>query len=207
MPYTFERTTAPSTEPVSRTEAKNHLRVDTTANDSLIDALITAAREYVEMTTGRSLITQTWKFYLDQFPLSELLFHEWYSYLGIRANRIILPRPPLQSVSSIEYVDSNGNTQTLSSSEYRVDTVSEPPRITEAQDTSWPFTDNVTNAVTITYVAGYGNNASDVPQPIRQAILLLIGAWYEHREHIAPENMHEIPMGAHALLSPYQVKF
>lgn len=208
MPITFERTSAPSAEPITTSEAKNHLRVDTSDDDTLIDSLVTAAREHVEMTIGRSLITQTLKFYLDAFPLSELIDHQWYAYLGIRANQIILPRPPVQSVDSIEYVDTDGSTQTLSSSKYRVDKVSEPPRITEADNETWPFTDNVTNSVIITYTAGYGGSGSDVPQAIRQAMLLLIGNWYENREQVlVGSSPSQLPMAAQALLSPYQVRF
>lgn len=213
MALTLTRTSDAGTEPVSLTEAKNHLRVDTSAEDSYINGLIMAARQHVEEITRRALITQTWEFNLDDFPLSKLVDMPWSEYLEFRNRAILLPRPPLQSVTSVQYVDSDGSTKTLDASVYRVDTKSEPARLTEAEGETWPTTDHVTNAVTITYVAGYQpddssppDEAANVPQPIKHATLLLIGHWYEHREQVNVGNI-VTPMveAAHALLAPYRV--
>lgn len=214
MALTLTRTSDAATEPVSLTDAKDHLRVDTSADDSYINALIAAARQYVEEITRRALITQTWEFSLDDFPLSKLVDMPWSEYLEFRNRAILLPRPPLQSVTKIEYVDTDGATQTLAASVYRVDTKSEPARLTEAEGETWPTTDHVTNAVTITYVAGYSpddsssptDEAANVPQPIKHAMKLLIGHWYENREQVNVGNIvTPMPSAAHALLAPYRV--
>lgn len=178
--------TDPAEEPVSLTEAKAHLRVDIDDDDTFIASLITAAREYVEGAAHRAFVTQTWRLNLDEWPGDD---------------EIELPRPPLQSVTSITYKDSDGTTTTWSSSEYEVDTDSEPGRVKLAYGYSWPSaTLAATNPIKITFVAGYGD-AEDVPQKWKQAILLLLGHWYENREAtIAGTIQRSIPLAVDSLI-------
>src|SRR5688500_11691380 len=110
------RTAPPGTEPVTLDEAKAHLRVTTADDNTLITALIAAARQLVEDFTNRSLITQTWEWRLDAFP-------SW---------TLCVPQAPLVSVTSIQYVDPSGVTQVLANTEYLVDAQSQPGRITPA---------------------------------------------------------------------------
>lgn len=184
---TITRTVDPSAEPVSVDEAKSHLRVDITDDDTLIGTLITAARDYVEQTTRRALVTQTWQYFLDDWP-------------GI--SEIVLPKPPLQSVTSVVYTDSDGNDNTWSSSEYAVDTDNEPGAVVLGYNESYPSgTLDVVNPITVTYVAGYGAAAA-VPWIFKQAILLLVGHWYENREAIVLTGAvpKEIPLAVKSLL-------
>lgn len=186
---TLKRTSDPASEPVSLGEAKNHLRVDISDDDDLITALITAAREYVEEASRRALITQTWRLSLPQFPA---------------AVEIELPRPPLQSVTSVTYTDSDGSSSTFASSKYSVDTDSEPGRVRLVYGEDWPSdTLAETNPVQITYVAGYGDGSSDVPQRWRQAILLTVGHWYENREAVATGGgiPKELPLAVERLIN------
>lgn len=179
--------TAPAEEPVTLIEAKSHLRVTSTDDDTLITTLITVAREMAETFTNRVLITQTWEWRRDAFV-------PW---------TLEVPLAPLASVANIQYIDGNGDTQTLASTEYTVDANSEPGRITPAYGKFWPVTRYQINAVTITFVAGYGD-AADVPTPIKQAILLIIGELYARREAaIAGAPIMEVPLGVKALLMPY----
>lgn len=165
--YALEQTSAPGVEPVTTAEAKTQLRYDADNLDSYIDGLITLAREKVETDTDRQLITATWKLYLDRFP---------------RKNGVIdVPRPPLQSIGAIEYVDTNGDSQTLAAANYRVDARREPGRITPAFEEDWPSTRKVTNAVTVTFDAGYGDAASDVPARAKHAVKLLVDHWFWNR--------------------------
>lgn len=162
-------TSAPATEPITTTEAKSHLRVDGTDEDTLIGALIVAAREFCETYQNRAYVTQTWTLTLDEFPTDG---STW----------IDIPLPPLQSVSSIVYLDAEGTSTTWGTSNYVVDTKSTPGRVALAPDKSWPTTQaGRINAVTITFVAGYGA-ASDVPDKVKQALYLLAGHWYANRE-------------------------
>ncbi|NNF65982.1 MAG: hypothetical protein HKM98_00570 [Gammaproteobacteria bacterium] len=183
--------TAPTTEPVTLNEARLHLRIDDCHNDddSYVEALIKSARHRVEGFLHRALISQTWKLYLPEFP-----------------TEIMLPMGDVQSVSSVEYVDTDGSPQTLATSEYQTDLNAVPARIKEAYSKNWPSTRvNEYNAVTVTFVAGYGA-ASAVPEPIKQAILLIVGHLYENRENVsAGTQLYDVPQGADSLLWPYRI--
>lgn len=149
--------------------------------DPQVSSLIVAAREWAEGDTHRALIAQTWALTLDEFPRCSV-YQTWQNPLGwLRAHEICLPWPALRSVVSIEYVDTNGDTQTLDSSTYTVDTSSLPGRVYPAYGAAWPATRCQPNAVTITYTAGYGGT-SDVPVAIKQGMLLVIGDLYRNRE-------------------------
>lgn len=157
---------APATEPITTAEAKAQARVDISDDDTYIDTLITAARVQAETYTQRAFIDQTWVYKIDEWP----------------SGVVQLPRAPLSSVTSIAYLDADGNSQTLSSSVYTVDTSSEPGRIYLADGQTWPTVQSVRHPITITYVAGYGSAASSVPAPIKAAIKVMVATWYENRE-------------------------
>lgn len=165
---TPKRITDATVEPVSLAEAKLHLRVDHADEDALITRLIKVARVAAEDRTERSLITTTWQITLDAFP-----------------DAIALPMPPLLSVTSLQYIDLAGVLRTLSPADYIVDTASQPGYVVPGVDKAWPDTQARINAVTVTYTAGYGATAADVPAPITQWILLAIGDMYANRARSA----------------------
>jgi len=175
----------PLLEPVSVTEIKEHLNISTNLDDSLLSAYITVAREYCENYQNRALITQTIEYTLDRYPKSVE----------------DIPRPPLQSVSSIKYYDENQTENTFASEKYMVDNSSFVGRIALLKNFTYPTTTlRTVNGVVIRYVAGYGNNASDVPATVKQAIKLIVGHLYEHRENTVERALEEIPMGVKSLL-------
>lgn len=184
--------TAPVAEPLSTSEAKSHLRVDASTDDTLIGTLIVAARQHVEAFTRRVLITQTWDIVRNSFPPQSF---------------IDLPLPPLQSVTSVKYKDQDGDESTMSSSDYIVDTAVEPGRIVLAWGASWPgVTLYPASPITVRFVAGYGDDADDVPQLVKQAMLMLIGHWYENREAVVVGSISkEIELATSNLLWPYRV--
>lgn len=199
---------APQSEPVSLSDAKIHLRVDHDDEDQLIYILVQAATELAENFTGRSFITQTRQMKLDNFPYYRG------QYYNNCVGTITIQHSPLISISGtdaatspntlgVTYYDENETLQTLSASDYWVDSSSGIPRLVVKN--SWPSTFTMPNAVTITYTAGYGN-ANAVPAQIKQAILLMIGHLYEHRESVSTEQMYEIPMGAKMLLGNYVIE-
>lgn len=182
--------TAPAIEPVTTAEAKAHLRVDIADDDTLIDNLVKAAREQAESFTGRALLTQTWEYALDGFPAE---------------NHIDLPKPPLQSVTSVTYYDTDGAAHTFAATSYYVDKSMEPGRLVLDYGETWPSETlrPSSGAVVIKFKAGYGDAATTVPQSIRQAILLLVGHWYEAREAIIVGTIStELPMTVKYLLWP-----
>ena len=177
--------TPPTTEPVSLSEAKEHSRITGTDEDELITTFIETAREYCEEYQNKAYITQTWDLSLDEFPDSP------YS----------LPKPPLQSISSIKYYDQDGTEYEFNASDYLVDTASVKGRVSLAYGKSWPsVTLQPMNGVIIQFIAGYGDAGSDVPKRIRNAIKMLVEQIYENREATDIKKHFEIPFAVHALL-------
>lgn len=171
--------TPPATTPISRAELKTHLRVDTTAEDDYIDTVILAATDYFEQRSWRQLITATYGLYLDEFPTDYIEF----------------PKAPLQSITSVVYEDTNGSTQTWSSSLYEVDVKADVGRLRPIDGESFPGTDTVYNAVTITFNAGYGDADTDVPDLVRSTIKLIGAYFYENRQNILTTgSVSEIPV-------------
>lgn len=175
--------TAPLGEPVERSELKDHLRVaqSSDAENTLLTSYIKTAREFAEGYTGRKFITQTWNYYLDEFPGD---------------NFIELPYAPLISSASsaltFTYKDCSGSTNSMSASDYNIDTDTTPGRLVLAYGATWPgSTLSTTNPITITFRCGYGLNAEDTPFSIRQWIMACAGFMYENRE----KDVSEFPIG------------
>lgn len=160
--------TAPSAEPVSLTAVKAFLRVDGSDEDTLITSLAKAAREKGEELSRRAFITQTWDMTFDCWP---------YDF------RQRVYRPPLQSITSVKYLDRSNVEHTFTN--YVVDARSEPGVIIF---NSLPSdTLQLSGAITVRFVAGYGAAGSNVPERINNLILALTAWWYESRE------THEVP--------------
>lgn len=183
---------SPFTEVVTVSELKTHCRIDISDEDEYLEAIILAARQYAENYTWRAFMTQAWRVTYDCFPCV-----------------IEVPRPPLQSVTSIQYVDEAGDTQTLSASLYQVDTKSQPGRIIPAYGESWPSVRGDTlNAVTVNFVAGYGDDPNDVPAGIRHAVKLTAAQWFERREpvEVGAVTVSALPLAVDALLGMHSMK-
>ena len=165
---TPEIITAPTVEPITLAEAKAQCRVDHNDEDALISIYISAAREQCEHLINRSIPLQTLEIYLDAFPSGDIL----------------LPRSPVVEVESVKYIDVNGTEQTLPTNQYYTENKGSPAWILRAQNSEFPQTSEVANAVTVRYVAGY----AVVPSAIKQWIQLAVGAMYAHREHITESN-------------------
>lgn len=194
--YSLEVSTPPAVEPLTLAEAKEHLRVDLTLEDALITALIVAAREWTENYCRRSWIVRTLKLHLDYFE-----------------PELLLPRGPVVSVASVEYM-SAGALVALPPSAYTVDRFSLPARIRPVFGGAWPSVASVAlNGVVVTYDAGYPGTtgappvpAANVPQSVKAAMKLLIGGWFENREHIAESAPAEVPLAVKSLLSALEVR-
>lgn len=187
--YSTVQTSAPAAEPISTAEAKTHLNVTISTDDTYIATLIVAARRHVEQLTGRQLINATWRLSMERFP-----------------EEIQLPYPPFSSLTSIAYTDANGTSQTMTSSEYESDTDTEPARIRPAWGYTWPSTRDVYRAVQVTYVAGYGTAGTSVPADILVYMKSLIGVMYEHRESVLTGTiLSQVEEVSTLLLWPYRV--
>jgi uncharacterized phiE125 gp8 family phage protein len=207
----YTRTVPPAAEPVSLSMAKAHLKVDDSAEDLLIKAFITGATQYAEKYTNRAFFNQTWVLSLDNFPyalprstVSRCNLRDYVNTGFWTDFTISLPKPTLVSVTSITYVDGNGDPQTLDPATYSLDKISEPARILPSPGLFWPsWPVYLPGSIKVTYVAasyGDGVDVNTCPQTIVIAILLLIGHWYAHRESATELNLKNIPMGVQALL-------
>lgn len=180
--------TEPTQEPVSILEAIDHLRVSSDEENALIGRIVTAARRTAEMISRRALVTRTLDALLDTWP---------------RGSAIELAYPPLQSITSVTYIDSDGGSNVMSSADYFADAHSEPGRLVLAYNASWPSaTLRPAAAITIRYVAGYGD-PDDVPDHYKQAIMLLVGHFYENREAVIAGQgitISQLPLAVDALL-------
>ncbi len=188
----------PTEEPLTLAETQAHLRVDSTDDDTLIEGLISAAREYCETAQGRAYVTRTYEYTVGLVTTARL-------YSGARLSTpehsprlsdvIELPMPKHQEVTAVVAIDEDGVETAVSTDDYSVDydqicalvKISKYPADTEK--------------LKITYTAGYGA-ASEVPKRIKQMLLLLIGHWYEHRETAeGASEVKEIPYAVNALLN------
>lgn len=197
---TIKLITAPTFEPVTLAEAKAHCRIDTSDDNALVERLIKTARQHLEGNYGwlnRALVTQTFELYLDRFP----------------GNAIKVPMPPLQSIVSVKYDDADGNEQTVAAGDYDVDSVSEPGWVVPKRTFAWPSTYDAINAVRVRFTAGWPENGASpsvaqTPEPIKQAILLMVADMYEMRETFVTGTIATaVPVSptADRLLWPYWI--
>jgi uncharacterized phiE125 gp8 family phage protein len=186
--------TEPEVEPLTRDDLKAHLRIalDQTDDDAYLDTLIVVVRQRCENATRRTLITQTWDLFLDQWPT-------WDGYHGGQTFEpvntllpsggfLLLPKPPLQRVTFVKYTDLSGAVQTWDPTNYIVDAPSGPRcargRLALGWVKVWPVIQPVMNAIQIRMVTGYGDADTDVPAMLKQAMLLDAGTLYANREAI-----------------------
>jgi uncharacterized phiE125 gp8 family phage protein len=153
----------PDVEPLSSDEIMARLNIASDPGDTL-SGLITAARQGLDGEDGylgRALNTQTWQLMLPGFP--------WHHHHN--GCVIVMPLPPLQQINSISYIDEAGVSQVLDPSQYMLNQGARPFLVPQFGKV-WPNTRAQPDAVTIEFIAGYGPNGSDVPEPIRAAIAI-----------------------------------
>lgn len=186
--------TPPAVEPVDAIECCYRLRIEAdAAEEADVAAMIQSARQEIDGAMGwlgRALLTQTWDLQLDAFACSA----------------IEVPLPPLQSVTSVKYLDQDGAEQTLSPSVYRVVSGGDRPSSIElAYGQTWPATRSVSAAVTVRFVAGW-TAPSLVPAPIRTWIMARVGGLYAQREDLVLTGQQvTIAPNLEHMLAPYRV--
>lgn len=183
--------TAPTFEPLSVADVSEYLRLDDSPKDTLlISALITAARQHLENYLNRFIAEQT----------VELALTGWKDKIELSA--------PLQSVTSIKYLDENGAEQTLASNQYIVDTYSEPAAIYPAYNVTFPNLYDQENNVKIRYVVGFTSGGSPdsnpLPDPLKFAMMLIIGDLYANRE-ASGEKAYQVNPTVQNLLQFYRL--
>jgi uncharacterized phiE125 gp8 family phage protein len=184
-------TVAPPLEPVSLTEAKAHLRVDASAEDQFVTSLITTSRLQVEAILGLALIQQSWLWRFDAWP----------------APGVVFPLRPITSIASVRTQNSDLSYTTVPPSNYILDGQGLPPRLVPV-NAGFANPGAAALGIEITFTAGFGPAAGDVPAPLRQAILLLIAHWFETREPILADGtaMPRFPDAVTGLIEPYRMR-
>lgn len=183
-------TAQPAAEPLTVAEAKSHLRVEHSDDDALIGTLISAAREFVENLSGRTIAQRAFIQTMDSFPCGR--------------GDIVLRRSPVTAVASVSYYDSSGiDTVMVVNTDYRLDLAIIPARIRlPILTASWVSGYQTDDCVRITYTAG----AAIVPAAAKQTILLLVGHWYENRESVVVgQTSNAVHQTVSALIDSYRI--
>lgn len=178
--------TPPAIEPVSLAEAKAHLRITHADEDQLISTLIISARRIVEARAGLVLIEQDWTCYFDDWPDDGM---------------ISLPLSPVMTVEDLSVLGEDDVPAVIDPAHYYVDLASRPARLLLRGSRVWARPGRIANGIAIAVTAGFGGAASTVPEPLRQAILMLVAHWHEHRGNAEPPAL---PLTLDALIQPYR---
>ena len=176
-------TTEPTAEPLSLQEVKEYLRIDDATDERVVQPLITAARQFAEEHMNRALMQQTFTLMLDAVIDQDQPLYEGMRTapdLNYYKNYIVLPKSPVQSVTSVKTFNDSDEATTMAATKYYVDTQREPARIVLRTGETFPTALRVANAIEVIYVSGY-TSAFAIPEPIRLGMLQHIAYMYEHR--------------------------
>jgi uncharacterized phiE125 gp8 family phage protein len=182
-------TSPPAAEPVTVADAKAHMRIDGDAEDVLIGSLVLTSRLHIETALSLALITQSWKLTLDCWP---------------KSRDVELPIAPLRSVGGVRVIDAAGHATAVPEQSYLVDLASRPPRLVWNNSVP-PLPGAAAKGIEIDVTAGFGDDAASVPAPLKHAILMLTGHWYEHRDpREIGQDGARIPDAVSDLINPFR---
>lgn len=179
----------PAAEPISLAEAKAHCRIDHDEEDGLLATLIAAARIHVEATTARALLTQSWRLAIDAWPA---------------CRQLALPVAPAAALLAVTTYDADGNAHEIDTGQFGLDGAVSPAWLLLPETVAGMPALRQRHGIHIDYSAGFGEEADAVPADLRQAILLLVGYWFENRDTADPPNGPAGPPALAPLLAPYR---
>ena len=208
MPLNLRVVTPATAEPIALQDAFLWVRKDVTGanpEDAELSALIRTAREAVEQETGRTLTDAVYEYRVNAFPRC---CHHFPCICGFYCRAIPLPVGNIGAVSTVEYVDEDGNTVALDTDVYTFDDNPDAPTLRLKWEQTWPTARREANAVVIRFQGQYGNDSPNdaPPQPIIQAMRMLMAHFYAHREAVNVGNIvNEMPLGIAYMLRPYRL--
>ena len=168
-------------------DIKSWLRIDDSESNTVLTDVVDTSLSYFENATNRQLFNATWQLKIATFPNA--------------GGDLILTVSPLQSVTSVTYVNTSDEVTTWDAANYVVDTDSNVGRIRPAYNIDYPSdVRGYDQDVVVTFVAGYGTVKADIPEPVQTAIKMLSGHYFENRESTAPITLHPVPTGLEALI-------
>lgn len=214
-PIRLKIETAPASEPITTAEAKSHLRVDSSDDDTIIGNLITVAREVAEKYTNRAFIDQTWHLFLDEWPskggrnMRDFSDAVQQGVRNVEAVRFIyLPKNPIQTIDEVLTFDDEDNSTVFAATNYFLDDATDPARFIIRDDGEIPLPTRTANGIRIEFTAGYGSSSSDVPQALIQGMLTHIAAMYENRgdKSVTDTKVFQtLPALSQTLYDPYRI--
>lgn len=176
----------PLGEPLTLAETKAHLRVDSPADDAVITGLIRTVREHLERETGLSLLTRTFRLYLDGWPLSRV---------------IQIGRGPVQTIEAVTVYDATGAPVEIETTGFVLDGQARPARLILPPQ---PPPQPAINGIEIDFSAGFGATGADVPDTLKRAMLLHAALLYEFRGAVPPASQPAaVPAGYERLIAPF----
>ncbi len=186
----LQLTAPPAVEPVTVNEAKAHLRIDHGDEDALIASFIATSRLQIEAALNLALITQSWSWRFDSWPDDKV---------------VRLPLRPVQSIDAVQITAADGTVEPIPPERFLLDGASLPARLVSTAG-AFPRPGAAALGIDVAFTAGYGSAATDVPAPIRQAVLMLTAHWYEHRQAAEFGGVSaRIPEAVSVLLMPYRM--
>lgn len=206
------RIDGPEIEPVTLCNLKDQLRISGTNEDALLAMYIASAREQIEEMTGLAMITQQFRLTLDHWPNGR---RAWWDGVqsgaigdieGANAyNAIELPRYRLQSVDAMRVFSIDGVSQSVSLSDFVIDTQQKPGRLVLRSNATWPVALQTANAIEIDYTAGFGDTSDDVPAALKLAVMQMAASLYQHRGDECSVADAFMISGAHSIVRAYRV--
>lgn len=178
---------APAAEPLSLAEAKAFLRVEHADDDDVIGALIAASRIHIEAQTRRALVTQNWRIIRDAWPVD---------------GRLPLRPAPLRTLAAVRVYDAGGVAHAVDTESFVLDAGG-----AELAFAPWALAQpgRLAAGIELDVAVGYGDAGTDVPEPLRQAVRLLVAHWYENRGLAAVGTVTILPSTVAALIAPYRM--
>ena len=206
-------TSEPAVEPITLAEVKSHLNISGSDDDTLITEYIKAARQLAEDYTGLKFITQTLEGYSDNWDGGATQGQWWsgrvegayFSHVLNGQGHVTLDHGPCQSITTFETIDQSNAASTFNSSNYYLENFDNRmfPRIHLNDGATLPTALRQHNGIKITYVAGFGDTAADVPSSIKHALKYMTAELYEKRggcDDCVKES------GMSPILKPYRIK-
>lgn len=184
---TLVQLTSPAVEPVGIADFKAHARIDGDEEDSLLTAMLLAARVHVETLSGKYFITQTWRLIADTIP---------------RDGRMALLVRPVRSVDAVTIYAGDGTPDELEPEDWLADLGGRWPRLLLRRPAATRM--RAMNGIEIDVTAGYGDSGLDVPSVLRHAIVMLATHWYAHRATGFDFAAAGEPDGLFDLIEPYR---
>lgn len=181
------------TDDITLNALKEYLRVDYTADDSVLTAMLTAAWKSCENYCSRLFQTRTVEVVFQSYE------NTYDGYNVLTNQEYPLPLYPIASINSVKSRDNEGNETTLTvNDDYYL--ISPAPRaIIRLVNLATTYT-----AALPTYIVNYEAGYATPPEPFLEAVKAMVGYMYENRGNQAISMYGAVTADVRALLHGYR---